>query len=158
MRQVTAEVQWLTDEEQATWRAFNLASRLVDGALDRQLMRDADMGHAHYAVLVTLSEAVDCEARMGDLADLLQYSPSRLSHAVRKMETNGWIERKQCPNDGRGQIAVLTDLGRQTIERAAPGHVDEVRHVVLAPLTTIQQEQLRQICDTLIARMRSQTS
>lgn len=38
------EVQWLTDDEQATWRAFNMAGRLVDGALDRQLIREADMG------------------------------------------------------------------------------------------------------------------
>ena len=157
MRQVIAEVQWLTDEEQATWRAFNLASRLVDGALDRQLLRDADMGHAHYAVLVTLSEAADCEARMGDLADLLQYSPSRLSHAVRKLEANGWIERKQCPNDGRGQIAVLTDSGRHTIEQAAPGHVNEVRRVVLSSLTVTQHEQLTNICETLTVGIQNQT-
>ncbi|MDH3194078.1 MAG: MarR family transcriptional regulator [Acidimicrobiia bacterium] len=146
----TTEVQWLTDDEQATWRAFNLASRLVDGALDHQLMRDADMGHTQYAVLVALSEAVDHRARMGDLADLLQYSPSRLSHAVRKMETNGWIERRKCPSDGRGQIAVLTSVGRQTIEQTAPGHVDEVRRVVLSPLTATQQAQLRNICETLL--------
>ena len=158
MKEVAAEVQWLTDEEQATWRAFNLASRLVDGALDRQLLRDADMSHAHYAVLVTLSEAADCEARMGDLADLLQYSPSRLSHAVRKMESNGWIERRKCPSDGRGQIAVLTDLGRQTIEQAAPGHVDEVRRVVLNPLTATQRSQLRDICETLVGGNRKQTT
>ena len=153
----TTEVQWLTDDEQATWRAFNLASRLVDGALDRQLMRDTDMGHAHYAVLVALSEGPDGEARMGDLAEFLQYSPSRLSHAVRKMEANGWIERRQCPNDGRGQIAVLTDSGRQTIERAAPGHVDEVRRVVLSALTVTQQEQLRNICETLTVGIQNQT-
>lgn len=158
MRQVTADVQWLSDEEQAAWRSFTLASRLVDGALDRQLIRDADMGHAHYAILVTLSEAAHGEARMGDLANLLQYSPSRLSHAVRKMETNGWIERKQCPDDGRGQIAVLTDSGRDTIEQAAPGHVNEVRRVVLDSLTATQQEQLRNICETMITQMRRQPS
>ncbi len=158
MSPVIAEVQWLSDEEQATWRAFNLASRIVDGALDRQLMRDADMGHAHYAVLVALSEASDYQARMGDLADLLEYSPSRLSHAVRKMEANGWIERRQCPTDGRGQIAILTDLGRQTIEQAAPGHVNEVRRVVLGPLSASQQEQLRDICETLILRVQNQTT
>lgn len=157
MMPATTDTRWLTDEEQATWRAFNLASRLIDGALDRQLLRDADMGHAHYAILVALSEAPDRAARMGDLADYLQYSPSRLSHAVRKMAANGWIERRQCPDDGRGQIAVLTDLGRQTIERAAPGHVDEVRRLVLSPLTSTQQQELRQVCNTLLAPLGSQT-
>ncbi len=126
MKQVAAEVQWLTDEEQATWRAFNLASRLVDGALDRQLLRDADMGHAHYAVLVTLSESADCEARMGDLADLLQYSPSRLSHAVRRMEANGWIERKTMPRR-RPWANRRADRVGSSDDRAAPPPVTSTK-------------------------------
>lgn len=146
-------IQWLSDDEQATWRALNMAGRLVDGALDRQLIRDADMGHAHYAILVALSEATDGQTRMGDLAESLQFSPSRLSHAIRKLEGSRWVVREQCPSDGRGQIAVLTRAGREKIERVAPGHVNEVRRLVLDPLTTIQQHQLREACELLVGTM-----
>lgn len=145
---------WLTEEEQATWRSFNVVGRLIEESLDRQLTRDADMGHAHYAVLVALSEAEGARARMGDLAQFLQFSPSRLSHAVRRMERDGWITREACPTDGRGQEAVLTSTGRAAIERAAQGHVAEVRRLVFDALTDDQQRQLREISHALLASMR----
>lgn len=138
------------------WRAFSMAGRLIEGSLDRQLTRDADMGHAHYAILVTLSESTSGRARMGDLADFLQFSPSRLSHAVRRMERDGWITREACPTDGRGQEAVLTSKGRAAIERAAPGHVSEVRHLTFNVLTGDQQRCLRDISEALLAGIRAE--
>lgn len=142
---------WLDDEEQATWRAFNLASRLIDAELDRQLNRDSGMGHAQYAILVTLSEAEDGRLRMGDLADRLQFSPSRLSHATRRMESDGWVERQRCLTDGRGQEAVLTSDGRQALDAAAPGHVAEVRRLVFDQLDAAQQAHLREVSETMLA-------
>jgi DNA-binding MarR family transcriptional regulator len=150
------EVNWLDAEEQTTWRAFNTVSRLIEGALDRQLTRDSGMSHAHYATLVALSEAEDGTARMGDLADFLQFSPSRMSHAVRRMERDGWVVRRRCPTDGRGQVAVLTPNGRRALEAAAPGHVAEVRRMVIDRLTEEQQIELRSIATTLLEAIAEQ--
>lgn len=147
------ETHWLTDDEQATWRAFNTVSRLIEGALDRQLIADSGMTHAHYATLVALSEADDGVARMGDLADFLQYSPSRMSHTIRRMENDGWVKRRRCPTDGRGQEAVLTDEGRAALEGAAPGHVREVRRLLIDRLSVSEQHVLRSISESLLDRM-----
>lgn len=144
-------VRWLDDDEQATWRAFNMVSRLIDAELDRQLNRDSGMGHAQYGILVALSESDDGRLRMGDLAELLQFSPSRLSHAIRRMESDGWVERQQCPTDGRGQEAVLTSDGRRTLVGAAPGHVAEVRRLVFDHLDAAQQTHLREISEAMLA-------
>lgn len=151
-------VRWLTGDEQATWRAFWTAGRLVDTALDRQLTRDAGMGHPDYAILVALSETDDGTMRMGDLAGLLGYSPSRLSHAVRRMESDRWVVRRPCPTDGRGQLATITETGRVALAEAAPGHVAEVRSLVFDVLDVDQQEQLRQICEAMVERMGSTPS
>ncbi len=150
---MTTEAPWLTAEEQATWRAFHTVSRLIEGALDRQLTADSGMSHAHYATLVALSESEDGVARMGDLAEFLQYSPSRMSHTVRRMERDGWVERRQCPTDGRGQEAVLTDDGRAALERAAPGHVREVRRLLIDRLSAQERETLRSISQSLLDAM-----
>ena len=48
---------------------------------------------------------------MGDLATATLSSPSLLSHAVRKLEAAGWVERQACGVDGRGLHAVLTEDG-----------------------------------------------
>ncbi len=90
---------------------------------------------------------------MGDLAEFLQYSPSRVSHIVRRMERDGWVGRRQCSSDGRGQEAVLTDKGRSALELAAPGHVREVRRLLIDQLSASEQETLRAISQTLLDRM-----
>ncbi len=150
---MTSEVPWLTREEQATWRAFNTVSRLIEGALDRQLVRDSGMSHGHYATLVALSESERGVARMGDLAEFLQYSPSRMSHTIRRLERDGWVERRRCSTDGRGQEAVLTDQGRAALEQAAPGHVREVRRLLIDQLSASEQDTLRSISELLLDRM-----
>src|SRR6478735_11122293 len=106
---VTADTRWLDNDEQATWRAFLTAQRLLFDRLERQLQRDAGLPHAYYEILVRLSEAPDRRLRMSALADRSQSSRSRLSHAVARLEENGWVRRESCADDKRGQVAFLTD-------------------------------------------------
>ena len=143
-------VEWLSDDEQSTWRAFLAARQRLDEALDRQLQRDAGMPHAYYGALVMLSEA-DGPLRMNDLAGLTLFSPSRLTHAVKRMEESGWVERHPCPTDRRGQLVSLTELGRQVLVQAAPGHVAEVRRLMFDHLSPRQQQQLRAACLAMLA-------
>jgi DNA-binding MarR family transcriptional regulator len=142
--------RWLSEEEQRTWRAFLAANKLVFEQLDRELQRDAALPHAYYEILVRLSEAPDRALRMSALADRSQSSRSRLSHAVARLEDNGWVRREDCPTDKRGQIARLTDEGFAALEAAAPGHVESVRKHVFDPLTPQEQEQLRTISTKLL--------
>src|ERR1700676_2966919 len=84
------ENKWLTDDQQGAWRACLLAFQLLDEALDRQLQRDSGLAHSHYGLLVSLSEAPDHTMRMSDLAELHRYSKSRLTHAVARLERDGY--------------------------------------------------------------------
>lgn len=143
-------VRWLSAEEQATWRALLLSYQLIDDALDRQLQHDSGMLHSHYAILAALSEAPGSTMRMSELAAMLRFSPSRMTHAVASLERKGRAARARCPDDGRGQLATLTDPGRIVLERAAPGHIAEVRRCIFDRLTSTQQHQLRGICDTIL--------
>jgi DNA-binding MarR family transcriptional regulator len=141
---------WLTEDQQRTWRSLLLMTQLLDEALDRQLQADSGMAHSHYGILVALSEADDRSLRMSDLAAALRYSQSRLTHAVARLERDGWVRREPCPTDRRGLNAVLTDEGLRALQAAAPGHVSEVRERVFDALSADQVEQLRTICDALL--------
>lgn len=149
----TRTPRWLSDDEQATWRALLMATQMLDEALDQQLQRDVGIPHAHYAILVTLSEAPDRALRMSDVAATLHFSPSRTTHAVASLEKRGWVSRHPCPDDKRGQFATLTDHGMAVLEAAAPGHVEEVRRCVFDNLTTTQSRELRALCHTLATAM-----
>jgi DNA-binding MarR family transcriptional regulator len=138
-------MRWLTEDEQATWRAFLHATTLLDDHLDRQLQRDAGMPHMYYALLSTLSETPDRRMRMTELAERAKITRSRLSHAVARLEGNGWLRRESCPSDRRGQVCVLTDEGYEELVRTAPGHVTAVRIAIFDRLTPEQTAGLGEI-------------
>jgi hypothetical protein len=50
-------------------------------------------------------------------------------HAPRP--NKGWVQRSPDPSDGRYTLAMLTDPGWAKVVAAAPGHVREVRRLVL---------------------------
>jgi DNA-binding MarR family transcriptional regulator len=143
------EPRWLNDDEQRTWRAFIAAFRLLFEQLDRELQRDAGIPHTYYEILVRLSEAPDRALRMSQLADRTDSSRSRLTHAVDRLEERGWVRREDCPTDRRGQLAVLTDAGMETLRAAAPIHVEGVRSHLFDQLTPEQVEQLRTISEAI---------
>jgi DNA-binding MarR family transcriptional regulator len=140
------EPRWLTDEEQRTWQAYLHATALLEDHLDRQLQRDAAMPHVYYGLLVTLERAPERRMRMTELAQNAKITRSRLSHAVARLEKNGWVRREDCPSDRRGQLAVLTDEGYAVLENSAPGHVAAVRGAIFDRLTPQQVRQLGEIC------------
>jgi DNA-binding MarR family transcriptional regulator len=145
------ETQWLSSEEQATWRAFVVSTMLVNAALDRQLLQESDLPVTYYAILVALSEAPDQRMRMGELAESLCVSQSRMTHAVTSLERRNLVQRESCTDDGRGQNAVLTAAGRAALSAAAPGHVHEVRRRIFDQLTDAQVRQLREVCEALLS-------
>jgi len=148
-----ADVRWLDPDEQRTWRAFVGASRMLFDQLDRELQRDAGMTHADYEVLVRLSEAPGRSLRMGELAELTGSSRSRLSHAVARLEADGWVRRDRCPTDGRGALAVLSPTGLAVLRSAAPVHVRGVRRHLFDQLGDHQQRALRAISDTVLGHL-----
>ncbi|WP_310726534.1 MarR family transcriptional regulator [Streptomyces sp. N2A] len=140
------EPRWLSDEEQFAWQCYLHATTLLEDHLDRQLQRDAGMPHVYYGLLVQLSRAPRRRMRMTELAQNAKITRSRLSHAIARLEKNGWVRRENCPSDKRGQNAYLTDEGMRMLEKAAPGHVAAVRAAIFDRLSPEQVGHLAEIC------------
>lgn len=122
-----SETQWLSESEQHGWRGFLLASRLVMDQLNRELQDSHDISLTDYGILVRLSEEPDRALRMTELAASSGLSKSRLSHQMRRLEQRGLTSRSVCPDDARGTLGTLTDLGFTTLKEASHPHVDGVR-------------------------------
>lgn len=145
-----AEPRWLDEKEQQAWRAFIAAQRVVNGQIEQQLQRDAGIPHTYFEILVRLSDAEHGRLRMSQLAVATLGSRSRLSHAVSRLETCGWVRREGIESDRRGQVAIITEHGRQKLRETAPGHVETVRQAVFDALTPEQVAQLHDICAALV--------
>jgi DNA-binding MarR family transcriptional regulator len=147
------EPRWLDAEEQKAWRAWLYSTLLLQDQLERDLTREAGIPHAYYEILVQLSEAPGRMLRMSQLAEQSLSSRSRLSHAVSRLEERGWVRRQICEEDGRGQLAVLTDEGFAALEAAAPIHVESVRTHLFDQLTPEQVAAMRDIGETLLRHL-----
>jgi DNA-binding MarR family transcriptional regulator len=145
--------QWLDEEQQRTWRAWLTLSEVLPRVLDTQLQRDAGISHAAYVVLAMLSEAPGRSRRMSDLARRANQSQSRLSHTVARLEERGWVRRERSAEDGRGNVAVLTDQGWDVVRSVAPGHAEAVRAAMFDPLTGEQTRALREVLEVVLEKL-----
>ncbi|HYN93009.1 MAG TPA: MarR family transcriptional regulator [Pilimelia sp.] len=145
--------RWLSADEQRAWRRLGAVMQRLPASLDGQLQRDADLSHFGYWVLAMLSEAPGRSLRMSELASRAHGSQSRLSHLVAGLEGRGWIRRQRAAEDGRGNVAVLTEAGYAKIVESAPGHVAQVRKLVFDALTPAQVDQLDGICTAILGQL-----
>ncbi|HEY7008759.1 MAG TPA: MarR family transcriptional regulator [Jatrophihabitantaceae bacterium] len=145
--------RWLDEQEQRAWRNYIEATTMLLDALDRQLQQDSGMPHGYYEILVRLSEADQHTMRMSDLAQATRSSRSRLSHAVARLEERGWVRRRECATDRRGQLAQLTASGQAELAAAAPGHVATVRACLIDRLSPEQVRQLGDIGAVVISAL-----
>lgn len=140
--------RWLTDEEQASWRAFITAVTMLNRQWNQDMLAAHDLSMDDYGILSSLSEAPDGRLRFGELASSLRVAKAHVTYRFRRLEERGLVAREACDTDARGAFAVLTPDGRRRIEEAAPTHVESVRMRMLDHLTP---EQLRVLGDAMTA-------
>ncbi|WP_026348207.1 MULTISPECIES: MarR family winged helix-turn-helix transcriptional regulator [Nocardiaceae] len=150
--------QWLDAAEMRAWRAYIDGGQRLQGVLNKDLQDAHNLTMAEYRILVMLSESSDGSLRMSDLADGVLSSRSRLTHQIRRMESDGMVERSTCVDDGRGVLAVITAMGRRRLEEAAPTHVTSVRKHLVDLLTARELAVLGDIFEKVDAAMGSPTS
>ena len=151
-------MRWLTSEQQRDWRSFYYATLRLLEAIDRDLLHEFGIPLGYYEIFVRLSEAPQRSMRMSELAIVTRSSRSRLSHAVSRLEQNGWVERLDCETDRRGQVAHLTNDGIALLERAAPHHVESVRRLLIDVLTPEQLRELGEIGRTVYLNVTGEES
>ncbi len=118
--------------------------------LDRQLRRDVGIPHSWFMVLIVLDERPQRTARQSDLASITDFSLSRLSHAVSRLESRGWVYRREDPDDRRAADVVLTDEGTEALQQLRLRHDAVVRHLFLSKLTDRDVAMLRRVCRALL--------
>ncbi|MDN3242501.1 MarR family winged helix-turn-helix transcriptional regulator [Glycomyces tritici] len=120
------DVRWLDPDEERAWRAFRRVMVAVQTGTARDLAA-IGLSEADYEVLSTLSERPGHTSTLGEQADKMGWSRSRLSRHASRMEARGLLRRDPDPADGRGCLLVLTAQGMKALEDAAPAHLASVR-------------------------------
>jgi DNA-binding MarR family transcriptional regulator len=111
------------------WARLVRAQQAVLAAVETDLKAAGFPPLAWYDVLLELSRAQKGLRPFALEQELLleQYNLSRL---LDRLERAGYLERRACPEDGRGQIVAITPSGRALVKRMWPTYRAAIaRHV-----------------------------
>ena len=124
----------LSRSELRTWRRFTSGVVALLQVLDRDLRDDIGVSLDDFGVLRPLWASPESVVPMSVLADQLAFSPSRLSHTVRRLEDKGWVRREPSSEDKRVKLVRLTSSGEALFADAWPRHAQLIRELFLSQL------------------------
>lgn len=137
-----------------TWRSYFESSVLLQQALDDRFRASSDLTLFEYNLLLLLSEAPDGQLRMGDLADAMVFSSSRLTYQIGVLERRGLVCRKRDAQDARVIHACLTEVGRVAFDNSSRAHLTAVRALFLDDLSAEEVATLDAVFTRLKSRLR----
>ena len=144
-------VRWLNQREERAWRSLQFMQMRLEGELARQLATDSGLSYADYVVLVALTDRPDGRMRLFEVAEVLGWEKSRVSHHTSRMADRKLVNKEKCGSDRRGAYVVVTRQGRRAIEAAAPGHVAAVRRLFVDRLTLSQLDAIGDAAEAVLA-------
>lgn len=146
---------WLDERQERAWRALQFMQMRLEAALARQLADDSTLSYPDYLVLVALTDEIEGRLRPYELAEILGWEQSRVSHHVTRMTRRGLVEKQECDADRRGAYVAVTQTGRRELAAAAPGHARAVRHWFIDRVTPEQLDVIAEAAETVLTHLES---
>lgn len=115
--------------EAGVWGHLQQAYEQISGALNQRLAAAANLSLSEFAILARLGEAPERTLRMATLAEEVQQSRSRLTHAVQRLENRGLVLRFTCDLDRRGVYCELTEVGEGLLSQATGEHLRTLQDI-----------------------------
>jgi DNA-binding MarR family transcriptional regulator len=140
----------LDDAEQKCWQQFTETATHLYAALNRELLDAHGLTLLDAMLLRLLANSRKGSARMGELAQELAVSPSRVSEQARRLESQGFVCRNRSPDDRRVVIASITRVGRAKLRPVLRTYGTGVRALYLNPLSRQQMTALGDSCRRII--------
>jgi DNA-binding MarR family transcriptional regulator len=89
---------------------------------------------AEFEVCVRLARSPEGLLRMSDLAAQTTLTSSGITRVVDRLVERGLVTRRDCATDRRTTYAVITDTGRDLLERLLPEHLELLEEWLVGPL------------------------
>ncbi|MBG6212438.1 MAG: MarR family winged helix-turn-helix transcriptional regulator [Cryobacterium sp.] len=102
-----------------------------------------------YDVMFNLSRQPDRHIRLRDLNQHVLLTQPSVSRLVDRLVSRGYLHKHTDPDDGRGTIIELTDVGLALFRRVAVDHMDSIAVRIGETLTDDELTQLTLLCDKL---------
>ncbi|MGM7678878.1 MarR family winged helix-turn-helix transcriptional regulator [Microbacterium sp. A94] len=138
-----------TREQLRIWRDYIETANTLRARLDSRLQSESSLSAGDYQVLLALTEAPRRTLRSSELAALIGWERSRLSHHLGRMEKRRLIGRVPCVDDVHGVDVTATESGRAAFRTGSVPHLRAVRELFVEALTPQQLAHLDDISAAL---------
>lgn len=120
------------------WRDFRRTYERINTAIERDLMSATQLSGSDHGILSRLAMAEKTTLRQQELAELMRWDRTRLSHHLTRMEERGLVERVK-PEGGKTFVR-MTVLGDNSRKSADKVHADAVMWHFVSKLTPAQRD------------------
>ena len=142
------QAQWRAERPEIDTSPMGIIARLhrIADALRGELLtlyREHGLGEGEFDILATLRRSgAPFELTPSELAQQTMVTTGAVSKRLDRLETTGFVTRRENLEDARGRVVALTSQGRDTIDRAYEAHMrNEAR--LLDHFSAAEREQLR---------------
>jgi DNA-binding MarR family transcriptional regulator len=125
--------------------------------LDRVLQSKAGLPIRWYDVLLELDSTADGRLTMGELADRVVLSRSRVSRVVDELLEARLVRKQVNDGDRRSAYATITASGRKAFVRAAPVYRTAIADLFAAQLSDAELATVRDVLDRVLGGTRPST-
>jgi DNA-binding MarR family transcriptional regulator len=131
-------------------RAQQLALRQVEGALKEARLPAL----VWYDVLLEVERAETAGLRPFELERTMLLAQYNLSRLLDRMEQKGYIERRACSDDARGQVIYITEVGKRIRRKMWPIYAHAIETAVGQHLSGNEAEALDALLGRLLEKVR----
>lgn len=124
----------LNEEEIRIWHLWKGSFKSIFGRVIKDLSEQTGLSDGDFGVLDRLVLLGNGELRQQELVDSMEWTKSRLSHHLTRMEQRGLVVRKPLVA-GHGVQVVITSTGQSALDDANPIIARAIRKHFLDQLT-----------------------
>lgn len=136
------------------WARLLAAQQLALTSIERAL-KDADLPPlAWYDVLLELDRVGAAGLRPFELERSMLLAQYNLSRLIDRIERAGYVQRRACEDDGRGQLLTITPAGKALRRRMWPVYAKAIEAAIGQHLSATQIEALQELLGALVDRQR----
>jgi DNA-binding MarR family transcriptional regulator len=145
-----------SDSVVRAWARLLRAKQIAFGSIEQSL-KAADLPPlAWYDALLELERAGDKGLRPFELEREMLLEQYNLSRLIERIAKAGYVERRACEDDGRGQVLVITAAGKALRRRMWTVYGAAIQDALGDRLSSSEAESLDALLGAFIERSRQQ--
>lgn len=134
------------------WARLMKAQQIALASIERQLKAAGLPPLVWYDVLLEVERAGGSGLRPFELERAMLLAQYNLSRLIDRIERVGYVERRACEDDGRGQMIAITERGKALRRAMWPVYARAIEAAIGRPLSSQQAATLGDLLGLLIER------